>query len=298
MQHNLNLTTVICNNCSFVFTNPLPPQDTYERFYVEAYEKFYKYTLTRPASGFGENEPAYFTRRLDWIESVNALKGLRLLDVGPGQGGILWWARRRGAVVMGIEPSPLLSQDLANLGLPCVCSSFGNLQMPTNKKFDIIVMSHVLEHFYDPNPALEKCRTILADSGILVVEVPNILKPFRSLDRYFLRYVHPSSFSPQTLQGMLEKHGFSVKFIHEIEDNWHSPPGVFAIAYLDNEIAQHNSLPGQSAEEVSPILKNYRRRWVYYLGAAWHVHRVFLKGRRLAYRVARRMKRTILYGRS
>lgn len=298
MQHNLDLTTVICNNCSFVFTNPLPPQDTYERFYVEAYEKLYKYTLTRPSSGFGEDEPAYFTRRLGWIESVNRLTGLRLLDVGPGQGGILWWAQKRGAVVMGVEPSPSLSQDLVKLGLPCVCSSFENLQLPTYKGLDIIVMSHVLEHFYDPNPSLEKCRTILSDNGILVVEVPNILKPFRSLDRYFLRYVHPSSFSPQTLRAMLEKHGFHVRFIQEIEDNWYSPPGLFAIAYRDTEIAQDNSLPGQSAEEVSRILKNYRRRWVYYLGAAWHVHRVFLEGRRLANRVARRMKRTILHGRS
>lgn len=71
MQHKLDLTTVICSNCSFVFTNPLPPQDTYERFYVEAYEKFYKYTLTRPPSGFGQNEPAYLKARFDWIESVN-----------------------------------------------------------------------------------------------------------------------------------------------------------------------------------------------------------------------------------
>lgn len=226
------------------------------------------------------------------------MTGARLLDVGPGQGRILWWAQRRGAVVMGVEPSPLLSRDLVNLGLPCACSSFENLPMPTSNKIDIIVMSHVLEHFYDPNTALEKCRTILADNGILVIEVPNILKPFRSLDRYFLRYVHPSAFSLQTLQAMLEKHGFRVQFIHEIEDNWHSPPGLFAIAYPDNEIAQDNSLPEQTADEVSRILKNYRRRWVYYLGTAWHVHRVFLKARRLAYGVARRMKRTILYGRS
>jgi SAM-dependent methyltransferase len=197
---------------------------------------------------------------------------------------------------MGVEPSPLLSQDLTNLGLPCVCSSFENLQLPINKGFDIIIMSYVLEHFYDPNTALEKCRTILANSGILVVEVPNILKPFRSLDRYFLRYVHPSSFSPQTLQGMLEKHGFSVKFIHEVESDWYSPQNNCAIANLDNKMAQANSYTGQSAAEVLWILKNYRRRWLYYLGAAWHVHRVFLKGRRLAYRVARRMKRTILYG--
>lgn len=295
MQHKLDLTTVICKKCGFVFTNPLPPRDTYERFYVEAYEKFYKYTLTRPASGFGQNEPAYLTKRLDWIESVKPLNGARLLDVGPGQGRILWWSQRRGAVVMGIEPSPLLSQDLVNLGLTCVCSSLENLQMQTNNTFDIIVMSHVLEHFYDPNTALEKCKTILTDNSILVVEVPNILKPFRSLDRYFLRYVHPSSFSSQTLRALLEKHGFSVQFIHEIEDNWHSPPGLFAIAYRDNKMTQDNLLIEQSAHEVSRILKNYRRRWFCYLGAAWHVHRVFLKARRLAYRVARRMKRTILY---
>ena len=56
---------------------------------------------------------------------------------------------------------------------------------------------------------------LLADGGILAVEVPNILKPFRSLDRYFLRYVHPSSFSPLTLETMLQKHGFQQRFVDE-----------------------------------------------------------------------------------
>lgn len=293
MQFKLNLTTVICKGCGLVFTNPLPPQETYELFYLEAYEHFYKYTVSRPADGFGDKEPLQLKQRLDWLETVRPLTGMRLLEVGPGRGRFLWFAQRRGATVMGVEPSPTLSKELVTLGLPCVCSSFENLQLQQNEVFDMIVMLHVLEHFYDPNSVIKKCRGMLSENGLLVVEVPNILKPFRSLDHYFLRYVHPFNFSSQTLRAMLRKHGFRVRIVDEGGDDWRSPQSLFAIAYRGNGLPHNNTYSGQSADEVHQILQNYRRHWLCYLGVAWHIHRLFLKGRKLAYWFARRIKHMI-----
>ena len=77
-----------------------------------------------------------------------------------------------------------------------------------NERFNLIVMIHVLEHFYDVNRAIVKCRDLLTDNGYLFIEVPNILKPFRSLDHYFLRYVHPVNYSPYTIKLLLSRHGF------------------------------------------------------------------------------------------
>jgi len=283
MQFYLNSTTVICKCCGFVFTNPMPLQETYDQFYIEAYGKYYEYTVRRLSRGFGDKEPRRVKQRLDWLETIHSLAGMRLLEVGPGQGYFLWWAQARGAAVKGVEPSPTLSEDLMNSGLPCVCSSFERMQFSSGA-FDIILMLHVLEHFYDPNLALAKCKMILSDNGLLVIEVPNILKPFRSLDRYFLRYVHPSNFSPQTLQAMLQKHGFSVRFIDEGKNDWRSHQSLFIIAGRTDKLNQPLLPPRQSADDVLQILNNYRRRWLFYLGVAWHAHRLYLWGRSLAYR--------------
>ena len=56
MQHGLDLTTVICNNCGMVFTNPVPLEDVYNRFYSEAYADFYGGIAERPPFG-DHNEP-------------------------------------------------------------------------------------------------------------------------------------------------------------------------------------------------------------------------------------------------
>lgn len=271
----------------------MPPQEIYDQFYLDAYGKFYEYTVRLPSQGFGDREPRHVKQRLDWVESIHPLSGKRLLELGPGQGLFLWWAKARGANITGVEPSPTLSQDLTDYGLPCIGSSFEK-QRFAPESFDIILMLHVLEHFWDPNVALEKCKMILSDNGLLVVEVPNILKPFRSLDQYFLRYVHPSNFSPQTLQAMLEKHGFSVKFIDAGRNDWRSHQSLYIIAGHNDQVSQTLLPQGQSADEVLQILDSYRRSWLFYLGVAWHAHRLYLRGRNLAYRVAGYMKRKII----
>lgn len=81
-----------------------------------------------------------------------------------------------------------------------------------DEKFDLIVMVHVLEHFYNLKRTLLKCHELLSNGGYLLIELPNILKPYRSLDHYFLRYVHPVNFSPFTIKSFLSINGFSIVF--------------------------------------------------------------------------------------
>ena len=86
MQFGLNLTTVICTKCGFVFTNPRPDQNLYQRFYSEAYSEYYGYTAPSPQGIRKERIPEGVRFRLDQIERIRDLDGTRLLDVGPGQG--------------------------------------------------------------------------------------------------------------------------------------------------------------------------------------------------------------------
>ena len=188
MQHRLDLTTVVCKTCGLVFTNPVPPRDVYESFYREAYAARYGHLYVRPQGLARTEMPPRVRQWLDWISACTPLAGSRLLEVGPGLGLFLWWAQREGADAVGLDLSRELCDALVQEGLHCICGSFetADLQGP----FDVIVMLHVLEHFYEPNAALDRARTLLKDWGILVLEVPNIHKPFRSLESDSLRYVH------------------------------------------------------------------------------------------------------------
>jgi ubiquinone/menaquinone biosynthesis C-methylase UbiE len=43
---------------------------------------------------------------------------------------------------------------------------------PTGEKFDLLILSHILEHLDDPVGALERMRQVVGKSGLLFVNVP------------------------------------------------------------------------------------------------------------------------------
>jgi FlaA1/EpsC-like NDP-sugar epimerase len=49
-----------------------------------------------------------------------------------------------------------------------------NVVSKINKKFDIIIARHVIEHVTDPVEFLKLCQSILTDNGVIYIEVPNL----------------------------------------------------------------------------------------------------------------------------
>jgi SAM-dependent methyltransferase len=290
MQHELNLNTVICTTCGFVFTNPLPEKSVYELFYTEAYADYYGHIAVRSLGNYRNQIPGFMQQRIDWISGVKKLTGRRLLEVGPGQGLFLGCAQQSGADVVGIEPSRAFFETLQEDGLPCVFGSLEQVDLTELGSFDVIVMIHVLEHFYDPNVALKRIWRLLNEDGLLVLELPNILKPFRSLDRYFLRYVHPSSFSPHTLDALLKKHGFEVEFMDAGGTDWRTPQNLFVIAQKKN-LSFQPSISPENWEEVILQLRKYQRAWCYWGQYRWMIYQMYITTRRLFFRLGRPIKR-------
>lgn len=273
MQHKLDLQTVICDACGLVFTNPIPPEDVYNRFYVDAYAEFYGGITMALNPAKRTQEPLKATSRLDRVEPHHSFKGSRLLEVGPGFGWFMYWARERGSEVLGIEPSSEFTRTLQDEGLPCIQGTFEQIEQSEVGTFDMIVMLHVLEHFYDPNRALQKCRDLINDGGTLVIEVPSIVQPYGSLDRYALRYVHPTSFSPSTLAALLAKHGFEALSVEVFRANFCAPQQLFVVARKQDEVPRNWPMPQQSAAEVLNVLRKYRRQWSAGGSAKWHFWR-------------------------
>lgn len=257
MQHKIRLHTVICKQCSLVFTNPIPEKKEYQDYYLDRYAAQYGHLSPAIISSDFDTIPQFIHQKLDWIQNISPLQGKRLLEVGPGNGQFLWWARHFGANVMGVEPSTSFVKSLENSSIPYYSGNFEDIDRSCS--YDLIVMIHVLEHFYDPNAALQKAFSLLSSDGLFVIEVPNILKPFRSLDTYFLRYGHLINYSPATLISMLGKHGFQCVFMDTGSENWRTPQNLFIIARKIDTLSQ--DLPKQKWTDVVDVLRNYRNQW-------------------------------------
>lgn len=99
--------------------------------------------------------------------------GLRFLDIGCGMGGNLLAARQLGLEVLGLEPSEShskIARDLLELPVRHDYFSPGGMG---DERFDLVMLSHVIEHIYRPKEFLAGIAAVMRPNGILVVVTPN-----------------------------------------------------------------------------------------------------------------------------
>jgi SAM-dependent methyltransferase len=90
------------------------------------------------------------------------------LDVGCGLGYLLDSAFDGGFSVMGLEFNPwAVEQCNKRYAFPVQCGTLDDI--PADKRFDVISMIDVIEHFPDPFDQLARARDHLTGNGILLV---------------------------------------------------------------------------------------------------------------------------------
>lgn len=97
----------------------------------------------------------------------------RLLDVGCGNGAFLALAARAGWAPFGVELDPDAARQAAVAGISMLGSEVSEVASEHDGSFDRIMLSHVIEHVYDPVEVLRHCKRLLAPEGRLWMETPN-----------------------------------------------------------------------------------------------------------------------------
>jgi len=97
----------------------------------------------------------------------------RLLDVGCGSGAFLKQAEEAGWKVEGVDPDPDAVKLAQDSGLDV---RQGGIEMLKNEKekFDVVTLSHVIEHTHNPREMIVSCYRLLKRGGLLWVETPNL----------------------------------------------------------------------------------------------------------------------------
>jgi len=98
---------------------------------------------------------------------------LRLLDIGCGMGGYLLAGRELGFDVYGVEPSESHSYIGRQVfGLPITTAYFDKSKFDP-ASFDLVVLSHVIEHIFDPAEFMIDVAQVLKPNGVILVLTPN-----------------------------------------------------------------------------------------------------------------------------
>ena len=133
--------------------------------------------VTYDSGGWIESQaPEVIERLLAVEEKVAFIKRFapagarRMLDIGSGMGGYLQAGRRLGMDVLGYEPSAPHSRIARDVFALDVRAEYFT---STDERFDLILLSHVIEHIFEPAPFLEAVVASLAPGGRLLLVTPN-----------------------------------------------------------------------------------------------------------------------------
>ena len=201
----------ICKNCGFVFMYPLPEISDLNNYYEEAYWEKHHNAKGLVNKIFDNSFDSRNKAIYEWCKPYIKNENTKVLEIGAGYGHTLAYFKQQSqCYVEGVEPSKEGVYNAVNsYGIKTFNGFLEDFQ--TNEKFDIVILSHVFEHFYEPMKALSIIRKIICDNGILFIEVPNILKPNSKKHKLgWFSKEHISYFSKDKLNYMLLNNGFDM----------------------------------------------------------------------------------------
>lgn len=251
----VSIVNVICNFCGFIYQNP--------RFSASSLSYFYSHSDISSGATFrsdlpGSRQDTLIKERLHYIEGsvkhVSHEKPSLIIDVGCSTGNLLASVNIPDFEKLGIEPSRSAAQTASNSGINVINDFFENVHLSDNTA-DIITLISILEHATDINIILDKSKILLKPGGILIVEVPDSLKPTVQISDYF-SFEHLSHFTIHTLTSFFAKHGFDVL---DIDTNL-SVPALRVCAGPKENIELQQSNVRAELHTTEKVIDNYKEQ--------------------------------------
>lgn len=157
--------------CGLQYADPMPSGEDLEHYNLSYFHNAHGGMATSP------DEDAFFSAmaalRLAHVSDYvrdHAASITDVLEVGPGAGHFAshWLRSHPLSVYHAVETDTTCHAALAQLGVRLV-EPDGGAALPT---FDLVVLSHVLEHVSDPKEFLHSILEGLRPGGVIFIEVP------------------------------------------------------------------------------------------------------------------------------
>jgi 2-polyprenyl-3-methyl-5-hydroxy-6-metoxy-1,4-benzoquinol methylase len=145
--------------------------------------------------------------------AIGYVKGLKVLEIGPGRGYLLRRLRECGADVYASDLVENYLKRLSDFVEETAVFDIQDIKAPPehwNSAFDLIVLTDVLEHLTHPQDALLVCGTLMKKSGRIYVRVPaheSLIQYSRTLGCPYV-LVHLRTYDKPQLRRELNAAGF------------------------------------------------------------------------------------------
>jgi SAM-dependent methyltransferase len=199
-----------CDNCGILWQTSRLADDYLPEYYRDVYRQ-----ITSPSQANRDQ-----TKKVGHIRAAIQVGWLAqfignrtsVLDYGCSGGWLLDELAKLDLKVYGVE------MDRSELTAPARAQHQIYDDISEAPQVDIITMSHVVEHFNHPLPAMRQIYDHLKPGGLLFVDVPN----YRGLPGYGTGLHHPVCYDAASLARMLGMVGFDI-LEHSFYD-WDNTP--------------------------------------------------------------------------
>jgi len=156
-----------CLDCNLIYINNNNVLELLDKEYFKVY-------FSEEAKRNQEDLAKYIKNRFERLVPAKN-REIRLLEIGSGLGYLLnYFKNNSNYIIEGIEKAPFaINFSKTNFNLQNIKLVDFEKARLKKKYVDLIIGSHVLEHFKDPINALKKIKDILKDNGIIFLQAPD-----------------------------------------------------------------------------------------------------------------------------
>lgn len=168
-----NRSIVRCNHCQMVFVDPMPDEASLQQYNAGYFDNAHGGMQTHPLTvAFHSAINLLRVLYVEQFQKKNNIAVNSVLEIGPGGGHFArHWMKRNPHTTQytGVESDISCHANLIGSGIDTHSSID---QVPPGRQFDLVVISHVLEHTHNPSGFIKKCTEPLRTGGLLFIEVP------------------------------------------------------------------------------------------------------------------------------
>jgi len=243
----------LCTDCGLVYQSPRMTEAEANEFYKQEYRKLYQ-NSEKPTTqdlSVQKGRAGFMTQ---FLREHTDGGFQRFFEVGASNGILLEKIKEEfSAEVAGAEPSEAYRAEATEKGLSIYASveeAFADQEKNQAKPYDVLAMSHVLEHINHPVPFLSLLREkLLAPDGYLFLEVPNLYA------HESFEVGHVVNYTPHMLHETLRQAGFM-----PVAQALHGQPRVANIPLYITVLAQVNQAASALAIRPENMVAQ-KRRW-------------------------------------
>jgi 2-polyprenyl-3-methyl-5-hydroxy-6-metoxy-1,4-benzoquinol methylase len=180
-------------------------------------------------------EYAYFSSYSDsWVEHARRYVEMAIerfglgpdslvMEVASNDGYLLRHVVERGIPALGIEPAANVAEVAQELGIETLVRFFGRETardlVAEGKRADLIAANNVMAHVPDLNDFVAGFEILLADDGVVTIEVPHLLRLVEDNQFDTIYHEHFQYFSCLTGQRVLAHHGLELFDVEELKSH-------------------------------------------------------------------------------